>query len=159
MLPRTIKELEEIKNECTKIVNKRASISAVAAVVPLPAVDVGADMALMMNLLNKINRKFGLSPEQIGKLDASVKAQIMVIITSAGSQLAGKLITKKTVSMLLKKIGKRVAVKQVTKYVPIAGQAISASISFAAMKYLGNAHIDECYEICRRMIEEKDRAV
>ncbi|WP_230458989.1 YcjF family protein [Terrilactibacillus tamarindi] len=152
-------QLDKIQNECQTLVNKRASISAIAAVVPLPGVDIGADMALMMNLLNKINHKFGLSPGQIGKLDASVKAQIMVILTSAGTQLAGKIISKKTVTMLLKKVGKHMAVKQVTKYVPIAGQAVSASISYAAMRYLGKSHIDECYEVCKRMIEEKDRTI
>lgn len=42
------------------------------------------------------------------------------------------------------------AIKQVTKYVPFVGQAVSAGISFGAMKYLGNAHIEECYAVCKR---------
>lgn len=58
--------------------------------------------------------------------------------------------------MLLKKVGAKVAVKQVAKYVPFVGQVVSTGISFGAMKYLGNSHIDECYEVCRRIIEERE---
>ncbi|WP_226086010.1 hypothetical protein [Mesobacillus sp. S13] len=109
----------------------------------------------MMELLPAINRKFGLSPEQIDQLDAASKAQILVIISSLGSKLVGKLITKEVVAILLKKISTRVAVKSVTKFIPFVGQAVSAGISFGAMKYLGNSHIDECYEVCKRVIQKQ----
>jgi uncharacterized protein (DUF697 family) len=153
MIPKTISELDRIREECKSMVNKRASASAAAAVVPVPGVDVGADVAIMMELLPAINRKFGLSPEQIDQLDAAVKGQILVIISSLGSKLVGKFITKEAVVLLLKKIGTRVAVKSVTKFIPFVGQAVSAGISFGAMKYLGNSHIDECYEVCKRIIQ------
>ncbi|MCM3116306.1 hypothetical protein M3610_13455 [Neobacillus sp. MER 74] len=153
MIPKTISELDRIREECKSMVNKRASASAAAAVVPVPGVDVGADVAIMMELLPAINRKFGLSPEQIDQLDSAIKGQILVIISSLGSKLVGKFITKETVVLLLKKVGTRVAVKSVTKFIPFVGQAVSAGISFGAMKYLGNSHIDECYEVCKRIIQ------
>ncbi|WP_458411733.1 hypothetical protein ACNQFZ_12790 [Schinkia sp. CFF1] len=153
MIPTTISELDRIKEECKSMVNKRASASAAAAVVPIPGLDVGADVTIMLELLPAINRKFGLSPDQIDQMDATTKAQILVIITSLGSKLVGKVISKEVVMVLLKKVGSKVAVKSVAKFVPFIGQAVSAGISFAAMKYLGNSHIEECYEVCRRMIE------
>lgn len=153
MIPKTLQELDQIREECKSMVNKRASVSAAAAVVPVPGADVGADIAIMMELLPAINRRFGLSPEQIDQLDAATKGKIAVIITSIGSQLVGKLVSKQTVTLLLKKVGTRVAVKSVSKFIPLIGQAVSAGISFGAMKYLGNSHIDDCYEVCRRMIE------
>lgn len=156
MIPNSIEELDRIKAECKSMVNKRATASAAAAVVPVPGADIGADVAIMMELLPAINRKFGLSPEQIDAMDTALKGQIMVIITSVGSKLVGKIISKQTVAVLLKKVGTRVAVKQVTKFVPLVGQAVSAGISFGAMKYLGNSHIDECYEVCRSIITMKE---
>ena len=39
--------------------------------------------------------------------------------------------------------------KQVGKYVPVAGQALSVALGFAAMKYVGHQHIKDC----RRVIE------
>jgi uncharacterized protein (DUF697 family) len=79
------------------MVNKRAS--AAAAVIPVPGADIGADVAIMLELLPAINRKFGLSPEQLDGLDAAMKGKILVIISSIGSQLVGKLITKQTVML------------------------------------------------------------
>jgi uncharacterized protein (DUF697 family) len=159
VIPKTISELDRIREECKSMVNKRASTSAVAAVIPVPGADIGADVAIMLELLPAINRKFGLTPEQIDGLDVAIKGKILVIISSIGSQLVGKIITKQTVMLLLKKIGTRVAVKQVTKFIPFVGQAVSAGISFGAMKYLGNSHIDECYDVCKRIIQmEKESA-
>ncbi len=153
MLPKTITELDRIKKECRSLVNKRATASAAAAAIPLPGFDVGADVAIMLELLPAINRRFGLSQEQIEQLDSTMKGRILVIISSFGSELIGKVITTKLLVTLLKKIGTRVTAKQVAKYVPIVGQAVSAGISFGAMKYLGNSHINECYEVCKRSIE------
>ena len=155
MIPTSMSELERIKEECKTMVNKRATASAAAAVVPVPGLDVGADITIMMELLPAINRKFGLSPEQIDQLDVAVKGQVLVIITSMGSKLVGKFITKEVVTVLLKKVGTRVAVKSVAKFVPFVGQAVSAGISFGAMKYLRNSHIDECYEVCKRVIQQR----
>lgn len=155
MIPRTIEELDRIRDECKSMVNKRATSSAAIAIVPVPGADVVADVAIMLELLPAINRKFGLSQEQIEKLDSAIKAKILVIITSIGSQLIGKVITKELVVLLLRKVGVRVAIKQVAKFIPFVGQAVSAGISFAAMKYLGNSHIDECYSVCKRVNDMK----
>lgn len=158
MIPKTIEELDRIREECKSMVNKRASASALAAAVPVPGIDMGADVAIMMELLPAINRRFGLSHEQIEQLDGEIRGKILVIISSLGSQLVGNLITKEAVMLLLKKVGARVAAKQVTKFIPFVGQAVSAGISFGAMKYLGKSHIDECYEVCKRVIEMKQSA-
>ncbi|MGV3489507.1 MAG: hypothetical protein ACO1OC_13130 [Tuberibacillus sp.] len=155
MIPSTMEELEKIKKDCLSMVNKRATASAAAAVLPLPGVDVGADVAIMMNLLPKINRKFGLSAEQVEQLNPELRAKILVMATSIGSQLIGKFVKKETVIFLLKKVSGKIATKQVTKYIPFIGQAVSAGISFGAMKYLGVSHVNDCYEICRRIILEK----
>lgn len=154
MIPNTIEELNRIRNSCKSIVNERATISAVLAIVPVPGVDVSADVIIMTEILPKINRKFGLSPEQIEELDPEIKAKLIVIITSIGSQLIGKVITKEAIMILLKKIGAKVTTKQLTKYIPFIGPVISSTVSFFAMKHLGNSHIDDCYEVCRKAIEE-----
>ncbi|WP_051348644.1 hypothetical protein [Peribacillus kribbensis] len=76
----------------------------------------------------------------------------MVLITSVGSELAGKVITKQVVAQLLKRAGAKAAIKQVVQFVPFIGQAVAASVSFGAMMYLGNSHIDDCYS--KRYIEK-----
>lgn len=111
MVPKTIEELNQIREECRTMVKKRASASAIAAAIPVPGVDISADVGIMLELLPAINRKFGLTPEQIEQLDEETKRIILVLVTSIGSELVGRTITKQLVAKLLKKVGARVAAK------------------------------------------------
>lgn len=63
--------------------------------------------------------------------------------------MIGKLVTKEIAIEVLKTVGVRMTAKQVGKYVPVAGQALSVALGFAAMKYVGHQHIKDC----RRVIE------
>ncbi len=158
MLPNSIEELNRVYDEAKSMVTKRATMSGLTAIVPVPGVDVAADVTIMLELLPAINRKFGLSPEQIEQLDSDMKNQLLVIVTSIGTdigkKLIGKAVSKEVVTLMLKKVSTKIATKQVTKFVPFIGQAVAASVSFGAMKYLGNSHVDECYAVCKRAIEE-----
>lgn len=156
MISNNIEELEKVKKECEKLISKRSYLSAMVAVVPLPFLDVGADVLILINMLDKINKKFGLDPKQIDELDSSVKKELFVIISSIGSQFVGKVIKKEIIIQVLKKIGIRITTKQATKYVPLLGQAFSASISFGAMKYVGKSHINDCYNIVLELIKKNN---
>lgn len=43
---------------------------------------------------------------------------------------------------------------QAAKWVPIAGQVAAAGLSFAALKWIGNQHIQYCARIARLFNEE-----
>ena len=149
----TMKELDRVRDECYSLVTKRAGISAAAAVVPVPGVDVAADIGLLVELIPAINRKFGLTPDQIDSLSPEIKQKLTVIITSVGSTLIGNYVTKESVIVLLKKVGVRIASSSVAKYIPFVGSAISATVSFGAMKWMGNSHVTDCYDVMKRVIE------
>ena len=51
--------------------------------------------------------------------------------------------TREVVIKVLKTVGVRLSVKQAAKYVPFAGQAVAASLSFAALKTLGDRHVED----------------
>jgi uncharacterized protein (DUF697 family) len=155
MQAETINELSRIRDECKSMVTKRASVSGAAAVIPLPGVDIGSDVALLLEMIPAINRRFGLSQEQIEAQDPHIKGLILVAITSVGSQLIGKTITKQLIMQLLKQVGIRMASKQVVKWIPFAGSLLAGTISFSAMKYLGNSHVDDCYSAARLILEKK----
>lgn len=155
MLPNNMQELNRIKHECQSMVNNSALLSGGAAMVPIPGVDVASDIGLLLELLPKINRCFGLSPEQINALDSQTKMFVANLIVALGTQLVGQVLTKQLIMQVLKKVGIRMAAKQVVKYIPFAGQAAAAGLSFAAMQYVGNRHIDECYEVAKRVAEKR----
>ena len=153
MLPNSLEQLEKIRSACKSMVTKRAAASAGGTLVPVPGLDIAADVGLLLELLPAVNRKFGLTPDQIDELHPRFKVFLYGIIKKVGSDLAGRIITRELVMILLKKVGMRVAAKQVLKYVPLAGQAAAAALSYAAMKYVGNAHVDECYEIVKLALD------
>ena len=159
MLPPGIEELNALRDECKSMVTTPAGLSAGAAVIPIPGADIGADVALLLEMIPTINRKFGLTPEQIDELDPQVKKMILVAITSIGSELIGKMVTKQLILQILKRVGIRVATKSVAKFIPFLGQALAASISFGAMKMIGNSHVDDCYEVAKKVVMVANEAV
>ena len=102
-----------------------------------------------MRLIPAINREFGLTPEQIEQLSPGRQLLVYKSMVAIGGMLIGKLVTKEIAIEVLKTVGVRMTAKQVGKYVPVIGQALSVSLGFAAMKYVGHQHIKDC----RRVVE------
>lgn len=154
-LIKTIEDLDRVRDECYKLVTTRSGMSAAAAAVPIPGVDLATDIGLLADLIPTINRKFGLTPEQMQNLSPELKQKIAVIATSVGSELIGKVVSKPVILALLKKVGIRVGTKSVTKFIPIVGTAFSAWVSFGAMKWMGNSHVKDCYDVMKQVIESE----
>lgn len=140
-------DLERTRAVCRSLVLRRASLSAGAAILPLPGLDVGTDIAILLRLIPAINREFGLGPEQIERLDPETKRVVLVLISSLGSELIGRVLKKELILKFVQKAGLRVTAGTVSKVVPIVGSALAASLSFTAMKMLGDAHVEECYRL------------
>ncbi|HDZ46575.1 MAG TPA: hypothetical protein ENI10_02105 [Halomonas sp.] len=153
----SFEELEAIRKSCHSMVTRSSSLSAGAAIIPIPGVDIGSDVAILMRLIPKINEKFGLSPEQIESLDTESKLFVMTAISNTGSKMAGKYITKKLIVALLSKMGVKVASKGVSKFVPFIGSAVAGGISFSAMKYMGSSHVEDCYQVAVTTLENERR--
>ena len=154
MLPKTFTELEKIRASCKAMVRRRAATSGAMALIPIPGVDIAGDVGLLLQMIPAINEKFGLTPEQIEELDPRHKVLIYAMLKKVGSDLAGRAITRQLAVAALKKVSVRLATKQVLKYVPFAGQAAAVALSVTVMMYLGNSHIDACYEIARGSIKK-----
>jgi len=139
--------LEAAARRARKLLHKRALVAAAASVVPVPGLDWAADAALLARLLPQINAEFGLTPEQIDRLDPTQREQVQKAVALVGSVLIGKLITRDAVLKLTSAVGLRMTTKQAAKYVPLAGQAISATLGYATLRYLGERHIRDCMEV------------
>jgi len=151
-MPSTIEELEKIKKECLKMSSKRALLSAIASVVPVPFTDVATDVVLLKKIIPVISEKFGLSKDQIDEYNPQLAIFIYEISKRLGMNMIGKYVTKELIVQILKKMGVKLTTKQVIKYIPVFGQVISAGVSFSAMRIIINAHIDECYKVVKAVI-------
>ncbi|WP_373975848.1 hypothetical protein NT239_03535 [Chitinibacter sp. SCUT-21] len=155
----TLTELESIRQECRQLVNQRAMISGAVAAVPIPALDAGADVAIMTRMIEQINQKFGLSEHDMQNLDDNTRQKLFVIISSVGSSMIGRYASKELIILALKRVGVRMVSKQAAKFIPLLGIALAAGISYGAMRILGNAHIEDCYRVLKQSIEDDEKTV
>jgi len=147
LIPAGARDIDAAAHRCRKVVMKRALISATAAVVPIPGIDLAVDVGVLMKMLQEINTEFGLTPEQIELLAPKRRLSAYKAIAAIGSSVIGRAITREVLSLVVKSVAKRLATKTTVKYVPLAGQAVAATISFAAIKYIGDRHIDDCVAV------------
>jgi hypothetical protein len=115
--------------------------------VPLPGIDWAADAALLSRLVPQISAEFGLSVTQVEKLAPHQRERIQKAATTVGALLVGRLVTRDLLIRLAKHAGVRLTAKQATKYVPIAGQIVSAALGYAALRALGEQHIKDCVRV------------
>lgn len=154
MLPKSAKELDKIRASCKAMVRRRAATSGGMSLIPIPGVDIAGDVGMLLQLIPAINRKFGLSPEQIEDLDTAHRLAIYAMVRNSGAMMVGQTITRKLVVSALQGVATRLGTRQVLKYIPFVGQAAAVTLSVTAMMYLGNSHIDACYEIAKGAIKK-----
>ena len=142
-------ELTAAVQRSKQMLNRRALMSGAASAVPLPSLDWVVDAALLNQLIPKINAAFGLAEHQIAALDPTKRERIQQAIAFVGTLLIGKFITKDLLLRAAKSIGVRLTVQQAVKFVPLAGQALSALISYSAIQYLGEQHMRDCVRVLK----------
>jgi len=145
-------ELDAVRKKCRKLVTGRSFAAGASSAVPGAVVGVAADVGLLMEMLPRINREFGLSAEQIDELDEQLRQQVFVLIGNAGASMIGRAITKEMVMVVIKGVGLRVTAKSAASYVPFIGSGISALLGFGMMKLVGHQHIEECYRVAQQML-------
>jgi hypothetical protein len=121
------------------------------AAVPLPGVDILADLAAFATMVEEINMAFGLTPQQIERLQPRVRIVVYEAVASLGGMLVGKLITRGLVLRIFKKSGIKLAAKTVAKVVPLAGQVASAAIGFVLFRQMGYQHVDACVKVVQQV--------
>jgi uncharacterized protein (DUF697 family) len=152
LVPGTSKEIEAVVRQCRRLVNKRALLAAGVAVVPIPGVDWVTDVAVLLRLIPEINRAFGLTPEQVERLAPDRRLAVYKAVSAGGGLLVGKLVTRELVIKLLKLVGVRLTTQQAVKYVPIAGSAVSALLTFSSLKFVCEQHIQQCASVSRQLM-------
>lgn len=153
VLPSSRQQLAGAAKRSRQLLQRRALVSAGVALVPIPGIDIAADVSVLVNLIGRINQEFGLSPRQIERLDVNSKTILYQVLMGFGGAMIGKAITRDIALRALSIVGTRVTAARASRYVPLAGQALSAALSYTAMRYVGERHIKDCIRIVESMIE------
>jgi uncharacterized protein (DUF697 family) len=142
---------QAIAKRCRTLVTRNALLAAGVAAVPVPGLDWVTDVAVLTKLLARINREFGLSQEQIERLAPDRRLVVFKAISAGGGMLIGRIVTKELVLQMLKLVGVRLTTQQVAKFVPLAGQAVSAALTYSALKFLCEQHIRQCMAVVHEL--------
>lgn len=151
-LPADEAGLAAVAARCRRLVKHRALFAAGVALVPLPGLDWVTDIGVLLKLLPDINRAFGLSPDQIERLAPERQLVVYKAISTGGGLLVGRLVTRELVLSLLKLVGVRLSAQQAAKYVPLAGQAVSAALTYSALQYVCEQHIRQCMAVVSQLM-------
>ena len=152
VVPDTPQEIEAVVKQCRRLVTKRAMVAAGVSMVPIPGVDWIPDIAVLMKLIPEINRAFGLTPEQVERLAPDRQVVVYKAISAGGGMLVGRLVTRELIMKLLRLVGVRLTAQQAAKYVPIAGQAVSAALTFSSLKFVAEQHIQQCVSVSKQLM-------
>lgn len=156
-LPKSISpdlDLDKIKQECENLVKEKALLSAGAAVVPIPLMDLVVDGALLTKLLPEISERFGLI-ESAKALNLDDKETAKHLKDRAFA-FAGLMLTRGIVKKTITGFGGRIMAQQVTKLVPFGGQIVSATMGYMIFKKIADDHIQECYDTAKRLQQSQN---
>ncbi len=150
--------LEQIRQECVDIVRKHAWLSAGAAIVPMPFFDVVADVSNLSILLPKINAKFGLEPEQIAVYDSKTRKVHWKSLRKRGIEFAGLVTTRAVARKTLSGFAGKILTKQVTKFIPLGGQIIAATLGYKILQKIALTHVEDSYKLAKQLQQQQKSA-
>jgi uncharacterized protein (DUF697 family) len=151
LLPASGDEIARVRQRCRRLVTRRAAVSAGVAAVPLPGLDMLSDLATFALLVEEINKAFGLTPDQIERLQPRMRVIVYEAVAALGGMLVGKIVTREVVLQLFKRAGVKLAAKSAAKVVPLAGQVASAAIGFAVFQQMGYQHVEACVKVAQKV--------
>jgi uncharacterized protein (DUF697 family) len=157
-IPNTIDpnlNLEQVKKECMALVKKRAKYSAGVAVIPVPFFDVAVDAGMLTQLLPDISERFGLIEGRESAVDLESRAIHWGALKDRTIDFAGLMATRGIVKKTVQGFGGRIAAKQVTKFIPLGGQLVAATMGYMIFKKIATDHIDECYKLAKNIQQEQ----
>ena len=155
LLPTSPADIGEVRERCRRLVRRRAALSAGMAAVPIPGIDIVSDIKLLADLIDEINTAFGLTPEQIERMQPKFRLIAYEAAVSVGGMLVGKFITRDLMFKLLAKSGRKLVARQASKIVPLAGQVASAAIGFFAFRQIGYQHVEACARVAAELLAAK----
>lgn len=152
LVPGSHQDIAQVRERCRRLVRRRAMWSAGVSAVPIPGLDMVSDIRLFAMLIDDINQEFGLTAEQIGRLQPKFRLLAYEAAIGVGGMLVGKLVTREVVMQVLKRSGGKALARQAGKLVPIAGQLASAVIGFAAFRQVGYQHVEACALVAAELV-------
>jgi GTP-binding protein EngB required for normal cell division len=126
-----------------------AGLSAANGLNPVPGLDLAADVTILVGLFAQLRQSHGLDQSTL-----TAKTWALPIVAPHAKRLL-ELGTVHGIPLLLRRFVKRATLKQVSKYIPIVGQAVAASLGFAVTVQAGLSYLRDCHAVARAILDEE----
>lgn len=147
--------IEQARRESLALINSRALISAGAATIPVPFLDLIIDLGVLSVLLPEINAKFGLAPEQMSVYDPVTKKVNWRELSKRGFELSSFVVARSAIKKSINNVVGKFAAKQVTKFIPLGGSIIAGTLGYLIMKKIAETHVEDCYQTAQKILERQ----
>ena len=152
LIPGNDKDIQLVRDRCRQLVRRRATLAAGFSAVPLPGLDVVSDLSLFARLVDDVNKAFGLTAEQVERLQPKFRMIAYEAAVGMGGMMVGRLVTRQLLIRVFRKVGVKIAGKTAAKLVPIAGSVVSAAIGFTVFLQLGYQHVEACAKVADQLM-------
>ena len=148
---------EQVLKEKKIVAQKAVSYSAYAAAAnginPIPGLDIGLDIAILMKMSTEIQNIYGLDEKSIDELSKRMGNGLnFTAIKVKVAQYATKFIAREGIIILLKRLSLNIGSKEVLKYIPFLGQIAAAGIGYKMTDSFGSDLIDESDALAREIL-------
>ena len=140
--------LEKKKTACKELVLIGAGTAAANGINPLPGVDIGIDIGILLTLFARIRKCYGLTDENL-KSEEYLQTALPLV-----NQVL-KFSSKEGIEFLLKRYAKKQVVKNVSKYIPFVGPVIAATMGYAITRMAGTEYVDTCHDLAKTILDRK----
>lgn len=149
------KFLDQKRESCEKLITVSAGASAINAINPIPGLDIACDISVLLGLFMSIRNSYGLTTEKLESLGHHYGKS--VLIQQAQPLITNIIISSTQAGILnfLKNFAGRQLTKQVTKYIPLIGQGVAASVGYAITKNAGSSYLDDCHKLAEIILKEE----
>ena len=147
----TMEDLAQKKQNCESFIKLYAAAAGANALNPIPGVDVGLDMKVVLAMTERIRKTYGLDDpmkwdQYIEQWGAVAKECLDKIINYA---------SEKGLLIVLEQLGKRYALEKASKYIPWLGQTIACGAAYFMVYELGKSYADNCHQLAQLILEKK----
>ena len=139
--------LDKKRELCKSLILKYSTAAALNGINPILGVDVAIDLILLYEMAKDIQEIYGLNEAQTKYHADLLDQNKKTILLKQAMQFGVKYLGKEAIMILLKQLGKKFAVKEISKYIPFVGQAVAAMVGFQMCNSIGNDMLDDAEKI------------
>lgn len=149
MLQMSAQDLDAIRQDCLRLVRRKARWSGLASIIPLPLFDIAAEARLLSRLLPEITSRFGLSPEKIRQMPTAQREQVHWHMRHRRPGFFGLVATRMLLRRSLQGQLGRLLTTQLAKFIPGAGSLVAGVMGYQVLQRIAEQYTDDCYEVGR----------